>query len=221
MRGYLQILQRYRAYATDGSAQDWIRRIDNKQSRTQRSAISYLPREKETADRGSQRTAGGGRKGLVPHNHEAGQWKLTSPSELHGRARNSPAVPLRKRRGRCYFKILARYHPRGIEEERRVAVRPPIPSAQTAYGGAQPVPLDVCMRDTAQGDTCSITRLDGEGRTDALCVRWIVRNILRQAMPNIMPATSTDAGRPVLARHCNIHRVSCLVRLYTRRMARL
>lgn len=37
VRGYLQILQRYRTYAcalTEDSAQDWIRRIDNKQSRT-------------------------------------------------------------------------------------------------------------------------------------------------------------------------------------------
>lgn len=55
------------------------------------------------------------------------------------------------------------------------------------------------MRDTAQGDTCSITRLDA-GRDERMhCARWIVRNILRQAMPNIMPATSTDAGRAVLA----------------------
>jgi len=46
MRGYLQILQRYRTYAytTEGSAQDWIRRIDNKQSRMRKGAISYLPR---------------------------------------------------------------------------------------------------------------------------------------------------------------------------------
>jgi len=29
--------------ATEGSTQDWIRRIDNKQSRTRRGAISYLP----------------------------------------------------------------------------------------------------------------------------------------------------------------------------------
>ncbi|KYQ46480.1 hypothetical protein ALC60_14577 [Trachymyrmex zeteki] len=57
----------------------------------------------------------------------------------------------------------------------------------------------VCMRDMAQGDTCSITRLDAGRDGRMRCVRWIVRNILRQAMPNIMPATSTDAGKPVLA----------------------
>lgn len=55
------------------------------------------------------------------------------------------------------------------------------------------------MRDMAQGDTCSITRLDAGRDGRMRCVRWIVRNILRQAMPNIMPATSTDAGKPVLA----------------------
>jgi len=55
------------------------------------------------------------------------------------------------------------------------------------------------MRDTAQGDTCSVTRLDAGRDGRMRCVRWIVRNILRQAMPNIMPATSTDVGRPVLA----------------------
>lgn len=44
----------------------------------------------------------------------------------------------------------------------------------------------------AQEDTCS----NPIGGTNALCARWIVRNILRQAMPNIMPATATDAGKP-------------------------
>lgn len=140
------------------------------------------------------------------HNYGAGRWKLTNPSELHTRARNSRSVPSRKRRGRCYFKILARFgkaelgstalallpwlayadrrlSPPGTDEERRVAEgarwnQLPIPSCK------QPIEVH-----DGPVETPTLTRFDGEtGRC------WMVCNILQQAMLNIMPVTATDAG---------------------------
>ncbi|KYN15358.1 hypothetical protein ALC57_12407 [Trachymyrmex cornetzi] len=183
MRGCLQILQRYRtyAYATEGSAQDWIRRIDNKQSRTRKGAIFYLPVQNFL------RIAAFRPSGHKEFRHQRGVRKKRAAITL---------VESRKRRGW-----------RTVRGEIS-------PITQTAYGGARRthrntntnlirwwdgIPLDGCMRDTVQGDTCSITRLDAGRDGRMRSVRWIVRNILRQAMPNIMPATSTDAGRPVLA----------------------
>ncbi|KYN38282.1 hypothetical protein ALC56_07322 [Trachymyrmex septentrionalis] len=207
MRGYLQTLQRYRtyAYATEGSAQDWIRRIDNKQSRLrrQRGVRQKRGKKKKTDAQGLQRTAV----------ERRGRTKAPSSARIFYYALNYSVKLARSHNHEAGAAItLVESRKRGGWRMVRGEISPI--THYTAYGGARRThrntntnlirrwdgtPLDVYMRDMAQGDTCSITRLDAGRDGRMRCVRWIVRNILRQAMPNIMPATSTDAGRPVLA----------------------